>query len=552
MTTVRPTTVVLALGACGLPVYDAVPGTTTGEETGGSGSSGESSGAPAEDLPPTCAPGMVRACYGGPPRTVDIGACRQGSETCGDDGEWGECLGEVVPRSEVCGDTEDLACDGPSTCGAHLWSRVFGGSYLFWAYAAAVDSAGNIALAGTLSTSALTIGDDYLDAATDLAPWVAKFGPDGAPQWARLIGDTSGGNGYAFSAPTRDGDVTFDADGNVLVTGLCIGDVDFGSGPIPGEDFDPIVAKFSPTGDRLWGRRFSGAAGEVFSAPHMALATTPTGDIWLAGAVDGQMMLDDIEVVSAGYADVLIVHLDPDGTLLGHARHGDGGQQKATAIAIDAAGEIFVAGYVEGELGLAGLASAGLSDAFLAKFDAAGTLRWARLFGDEYDQSATGVAAIGDRIVISGTFNSSITLGGGEFHAPYGEWDWETQGFLGSFTADGEHLWSRRVVAAETLRASPDRIVVAGWCAADGFIGGGGTFGAIEGGCPIVFTIDGAPLWHRNVDYVPLSGDWPQMVAVARGGEVILAVAQAGTRDLGGGDLSSGEEYGLFLAAYAP
>lgn len=549
MIAVRTVAVILSLAACGSPTYDAQPGTTTGEETGGSG---ESSGASTGDVPTTCMPGMLRACYGGPPGTVNVGACRQGSETCGVDGEWGPCLGEVVPRFEVCGDTEDLACDGPSTCGEHLWSRVFGGSYNFWVYAAAVDGDGDIALAGTVSTSALTIGDDVLDAATDLAPWVAKFGPDGAPQWARLIGETSSGGGYAFSAPTRDGDVAFDADGNVVVTGLCIGNVDFGSGPIAGEDFDPIVAKFSPTGERLWGRRFVGAAGEIHSAPRMALATTPTGDIWLAGAVYGQMMLDDMEVVSAGHADVLIVHLDPNGTLVYHAHHGDGGQQKATAIAVDAAGEVLVAGDVEGELGLGRLASVGLSDAFLVKFDAAGKLRWGRLFGDKHDQGATGVATVGDRIVLSGTFNSSITLGGGEFHASYGEWGWNTQGFLGSFTADGEHLWSRRVVAAETLRASSERIVVAGWCAADGFIGGGGSFGPAEGGCPIVFTVDGAPLWHRNVDYVPMSGDWPQMVAVARGGEVILAVAQAGTRDLGGGDLNSGEEYGFFLAAYAP
>jgi streptogramin lyase len=69
-----------------------------------------------------CAAGAERSCYTGPPGTGNVGTCRSGISTCVD-GEWGTCLHEVLPASEVC-DTLDNNCDGVSdeellnVCGA--------------------------------------------------------------------------------------------------------------------------------------------------------------------------------------------------------------------------------------------------------------------------------------------------------------------------------------------------------------------------------------------------------------------------------------------------
>ncbi|MCK6574360.1 hypothetical protein L6V77_25035 [Myxococcota bacterium] len=50
------------------------------------------------------------ACYSGDAATRDIGACRSGTRTC-DDGQPGDCLGEVLPDREVCNGLDD-DCDG--------------------------------------------------------------------------------------------------------------------------------------------------------------------------------------------------------------------------------------------------------------------------------------------------------------------------------------------------------------------------------------------------------------------------------------------------------
>ncbi|MCB9641136.1 MAG: hypothetical protein H6727_19720 [Myxococcales bacterium] len=54
--------------------------------------------------------GVRRACYTGPEGTVGAGVCRSGEQRC-ENGQWGQCVGEVVPSAEIC-DGQDNNCDG--------------------------------------------------------------------------------------------------------------------------------------------------------------------------------------------------------------------------------------------------------------------------------------------------------------------------------------------------------------------------------------------------------------------------------------------------------
>ncbi len=81
--------------------------------TGGDGGAGGAGGSATID----CNPGSMRDCYTGPPGTETMGVCSIGSETCNAEGTgWGDCIGEVVPSSEVPtppGETPaDEDCDG--------------------------------------------------------------------------------------------------------------------------------------------------------------------------------------------------------------------------------------------------------------------------------------------------------------------------------------------------------------------------------------------------------------------------------------------------------
>ncbi|MBW1807037.1 MAG: hypothetical protein JRJ87_02500 [Deltaproteobacteria bacterium] len=58
-----------------------------------------------------CERGDRRACYTGPFDTKGVGLCRSGIMICGDDKEYGDCMGEQIPVDEIC-DAEDNDCDG--------------------------------------------------------------------------------------------------------------------------------------------------------------------------------------------------------------------------------------------------------------------------------------------------------------------------------------------------------------------------------------------------------------------------------------------------------
>ncbi|MFO0756497.1 MAG: choice-of-anchor L domain-containing protein [Byssovorax sp.] len=66
-----------------------------------------------QDGPCLCAPGSTQACYNGGPGTLGKGPCVAGTQTCAASGtEWGPCVGQVLPKSEVCANGIDEDCNG--------------------------------------------------------------------------------------------------------------------------------------------------------------------------------------------------------------------------------------------------------------------------------------------------------------------------------------------------------------------------------------------------------------------------------------------------------
>jgi hypothetical protein len=65
-----------------------------------------------------CVNGAMQGCYTGPPGTQGIGPCHGGTQTCAS-GQWGSCVGQVIPSSETCANGQDENCSGQAdeNCG---------------------------------------------------------------------------------------------------------------------------------------------------------------------------------------------------------------------------------------------------------------------------------------------------------------------------------------------------------------------------------------------------------------------------------------------------
>lgn len=130
------------------------------------------------------------------------------------------------------------------------------------------------------------------------------------------------------------------------------------------------------------------------------------------------------------------------GTHIWSKRFGDASAQSGDAVAIDAFGNIVVAGTLSGTVDFGGgpLTSTGSSDVFVAKLDATGNHAWSRRFGDPDLQLLQAVAIDGSgNIIIAGGFNGTIDFGGVALVSA-GERDI----FVAKLDPSGNHIWSKR------------------------------------------------------------------------------------------------------------
>jgi hypothetical protein len=123
-------------------------------------------------------------------------------------------------------------------------------------------------------------------------------------------------------------------------------------------------------------------------------------------------------------------------------RHGGTDTDAASAVAVDAEGNVIVAGTFYGvtSFGVLSMISAGFSDIFLVKFDPAGTPLWARRFGNaNFDYVSDLAVDPSGQIVITGSFENDINFGGSTLTSQ-GQGDM----YVAKFSASGSHVFSQR------------------------------------------------------------------------------------------------------------
>ena len=191
-----------------------------------------------------------------------------------------------------------------------------------FANALAVDAGGNIMMAGSTNGSLSGSFAGESDA------FVRKYDPKGNELWTRQFGTVTIDEATAL---------VVDAEGNIIVAGGTEGKL---SGSSAGY-YDVFVRKYNPKGNELWTRQF-GTAKDDFAK---ALAVDAEGNIVVAGTTMG-----NLSGSSAGNYDSFVRKYDPKGNELWTRQFGTGSEDWADTLAVDAEGNIMVAGYTGGNL----------------------------------------------------------------------------------------------------------------------------------------------------------------------------------------------------------
>ena len=286
--------------------------------------------------------------------------------------------------------------------GQLLWAQSAGGKHNDTATALTTDADGNVFIAGTFRTTIFD-GRLALDGGKGRSGFVWSTNPDGNTRFARQF------HGEGSVSPR---DITLDPAGNVLTAGFFTGAIDFAPGKPQSVRVDAgsgelFISRLTRTGRYAGAMTLGGMAGVTANA----VATDAQGNLWLTGQFDSDADFDPTDgntLLSTG--GVFIAKYDARWSLKMAKRIGEAATDAGTALTIDPAGAVYIAGHYSGSpdfdigSGEHRMTADGPSDGFLLKITSAGKFAYARSLG------AQGIRAV--ESIALGLDNAVLAAGG--------------------------------------------------------------------------------------------------------------------------------------------
>lgn len=346
--------------------------------------------------------------------------------------------------------------------------------------------------------------------------------------------------------------VAVTAQGDVIVAGHFQRTVDFGGGPLTSLGVsDVFVAKYSSTGQHLWSRRFGGVNDDIAQG----VAVDAAGNALVMGYFTGVADFGTGALTSAGMADAFLAKYSPTGAPLWVKRLGGTSNDRGYAVAVDTLGNPVVTGYMVGTVDFGGgpLVSAGAADVFLAKFSAAGGHLWSRRFGGASSDVPESIAVdSGGNVAITGYFQGSADFGGGMLTSAG-----LNDIFAARYDANGNHVWSRRWGGDSDDRGAGVAVNSGGNVILTGTFTGDLSFGGatlVNPGGPDIFLVSYSPAgvhnWSKGFGTSVTVGESGNAVAVDASDNILLTGAIVAGVNFGGGALSGSGSYDVFIAKF--
>jgi hypothetical protein len=441
-----------------------------------------------------------------------------------------------------------------------LWSERFGDSRDQYVYAVAIDSSGNIYVAGAFAGSIDFGADGGAVAATGgLDAFVAKLDSTGHGLWSRSFGDAADSGAHDQLGLG----VTVDTAGSVVVVGSFEGTIAFpGSAAIASAGGkDAFYVRLDNTGTV----RFTGAASGPDDQIAWAVSADAQQTYYVQASFQNAVTVGGTTYASRGGYDVVTFRLNTNGNLLWSTPVGGPEDDVGTAVGVDSTGRPWTTGYFAGHSnvgpGDAGpLDSDGGYDGFLAAMQTQnGQSVLQQSFGSSGNTYGYAIAvdAIGPgELALAGPFQGGISSFGGTPLVSEGLDDV----FVAKLGLTGSPEWGRSFGDPQDQIAYGVTLDHAGAVVVTGSMKGGAKVGAstmLSAGGDDAFLAKfdpgGTPLWgERFGDAMDQSG-----VAVAStvdNGQydVVLVGNFQGSIDLGNGPLNTQGGEDFFVAKFGP
>lgn len=346
--------------------------------------------------------------------------------------------------------TWDIFIAKYNASGAYQWAKRMGGSYDDLGYSLSLDGSGNIYVTGFFQYIAdfdPSSSTANLASAGNWEIFIAKYDPLGNYLWANSMGGASHDIGYSLSV---------DGSGNVYVTGIFAGTVDFDPSSATANLtsaglYDVFIAKYDASGAYLWANRMGGSSYDYGSS----LSLDGSGNVYVTGYFQGTadfgLSSSTASLISAGGDDIFIAKYNASGTYLWANRMGGSSGDRGRSLSLDGSGNIYITGEFEGAADFdpssstANLTSAGSSDMFISKYDPSGAYFWANKMGGTSTDYSMALCHDGSgNVYVSGYFQSTADFDPSSSTANLasaGSYD----AFISKYDDSGAYMWANRM-----------------------------------------------------------------------------------------------------------
>jgi len=433
--------------------------------------------------------------------------------------------------------------------GSLVWAKRAGGTELDEGYAIAALLVDESSIVTGLFRSTATFGlgeaneTTLMSAAGSDDSFIAKYGPNGALVWAKRAGGTDFDSAYGISALS---------DGSSLITGSFQGTATFGQGE-PNETTlsstpyrrDVFVAMYDPDGALLWAKRAGGTeSDEGFGISALSGGGSIVTGYFEDAAVFGPGEPNETTLTSTGSHDLFVANYNPDGSLAWAKRAGGTGLEEGNSVAALSDGTALVTGlfagaatFGSGEPNEITLVSAGLYDAFVAKYNTDGSLIWASRAGGASDETGYGIAAVSDgTALVTGLFNGTATFGSAEPNettlVAAGSYDV----FVARYDADGTLAWATAAGGADSEEGFAVATTENGNAFVTGYFRNTAVFGPGEANETLLSSAGYDDIFVAQFEALPFAGaeleveidikpgDYPNVINLGSRGQIPVAI----------------------------
>jgi len=309
--------------------------------------------------------------------------------------------------------------------GTLAWAKRAGGALCDVGYGVATLSNNSTIVTGVFAGVA-TFGQDEPNQISMVSAgchdiFVARYDSDGALEWAKSAGGLSNQSSSNVAALS---------DNSTVVMGYFANSATFG----PGETneqiltstglMDIFIARYNSDGTLAWAKQAGGSDADV----GMGITKLLDNSTIITGAFSGSSTFGSGEpnetvLNSSGSVDIFLARYDSNGMLKwAKSAGGASGDDGGNAITMLFGNLVVVTGYFSGsatfgpgETNETILTSTGDADIFIARYNSAGLLVWAKSAGGISSDSGLGITAfLNNSTIVAGKFQDSATFGKGE------------------------------------------------------------------------------------------------------------------------------------------